>query len=123
MHPIASGILQECSYVAFGVSYPNELFRSKAVCDGNLNGIHGAFVFYRDDGTALCYEIESGQNFVDPSGKIYTIHDAFAIVAKMYAYDKKGHDTQDKKGRDTQDAPKGKGEIEFFSDSCLVTIG
>ena len=114
VHPISSGILQECSYVAFGVSYPNELFRSKAVCDGNLNGIHGAFMFYRDDGTALCYEIESGQNFVDPSGKISTIHDAFAIVAKMYAYDKKGNDAQD--------APKGKGTIAV-ADNCLPAMG
>jgi len=114
VHPMTLEIFQECSYVAFGVSSPGELFRSKEVCAGNIHGRHGAFMFYRDDGTgALCYEIESGENFVDPSGKISSIHDAFEIVAKRYVYNKEGNDAQDAHER----------TFEFVTDNCLPAMG
>jgi ankyrin repeat protein len=82
VHPLTLEVFHECSYVAIGFSIAGETFRSKPICNGSTNGRHGAFIFYRDNGTALTYEIDDGQNYFNPAGKISSLQDAFAQTAK-----------------------------------------
>lgn len=45
--------------------------------------MHGAMCFYRDDGSALVYEFNGGDDFIDPEGDISSIQDAFEYFAKV----------------------------------------
>ena len=136
VHPLTIDIFHENFFVALGVTVPGEMFRSKYILQENHKGMHGAFVFYRDNGTALVYEVDS-TGYIDPTGNISSIHDAFEAITtisktagsdfgfrKNYFFPEVGSDIQLKKRiqRAVMDGPEQNRLTRSLKDDFAQTL-
>jgi hypothetical protein len=79
VHPLSMNVFYESFFVALGVTCPMEMFRSKNITQQGNKGMHGSFIFYRDNGSALAYAVDNS-GFIDPTGSISSIQDAFESI-------------------------------------------
>ena len=82
VHPMTMSSFYEGNYVALGWVNPSETFGAKTVAkDCPLDNSGGAFILYRDNGTALAYILDN-LGYHDPTGLKSTIAPAFEAMAQ-----------------------------------------
>jgi hypothetical protein len=75
VHPLTLEFFFELGIVASASIGPNEKFHLKNMTE-DYNYQHGAFIFFKDDGSSLTYVIEPS-GYIDPSGDTSSLADAF----------------------------------------------
>ena len=82
VHPMTMGAFNECNYVAIGWVNPSETFGAKTMAKNcPLDNSGGAFILYRDNGTALVYVLDSFGHH-EPTGLKSTIGPAFEAMTQ-----------------------------------------
>jgi len=72
------GIFHEAGFIASAWVRPNETFQAKAIERNH----HGAFLFFRDNGTAISYSIDHSGH-IDPCGEVEMVSDVLQACSKM----------------------------------------
>ena len=70
----------EAGFSAVAWTHPSETFSSHLLCENeNIDAINGAFVFFRDDGSAIAYLVNINMEY-DPSGDCEIVGDCLSSI-------------------------------------------
>jgi len=87
VRPLSHKSFYEINFVAMASILPNEKFRGEAATKEYAN-IHGAFTFFRDNGTSLTYAIEPSR-YVKTQGATSELADVFVLMQKETPCDRR----------------------------------